>query len=427
MMTRKIRALRLAVAAAALSLPALGCDVVNPGQILDDDLNTEAALRIVVNGLGGDVSVAQTDLGWNLNVMTGDMSGTSAYKTRFQHWQGRPDAEDADEYNSLYKAVAVGDLAIERIKTVLGGGEATSQVAAEAYLWTGFANEMAGDAFCKAVIGGGAPQDRSVYHQRAEGYFTQAIGIATAAGPANVLTAAYGGRAHVRAQLGKWPEALADAARVPTSFQFDYKKDAAASREWNRIFYENQTRVNINIRWTWFHDYAQRTSDPRVPWRTVAGKTAADGSGIQVMQNKYANLGADIAATKGLEMRLLEAEYYITQTSNWATGLAIVNGIRTAAGMPAWPASNAAEAFTALKLERGIVLWLESRRMGDLYRWGGTATGDPIIAAMYQLTPAPAVYSGGAGGLVIPQDQRAVCMPFSLILLGTNENVRAGG
>lgn len=407
----------------AAAVAVAGCDVTNPGKVLDDDLNQETALRVVVNGLGGDMTLAHRHFGWNMNVLTGDMSGSSAYKSRVQHWQGRPDEEDAEDYNSLYAVVNIADRAIERVNEVLGGDAATSPIAAEAYMWAGWANRYAGDAFCQAVIDGGEPQPRTVYHERAIEYFTEAINIASTAGTEETLLASYGGRAHSRMQLGNWAGALEDAGQVPDGFSFDIKMDAGSGREWNEIHYENQQRTNLNTRWTWFDWYGNEFDDDRVDFFTREGVTAADGSGLQLMHTKYTTKSHDINAVTGSEMRLLEAEYQITQTGDWEAGLAIVNDVRTAAGLDPWEAANQDEAFEALKMERAIELWLESRRGGDLWRWGNTAAGDPILAKMYEQTPAPAEYPGGAGGLLVPQDQREICFPLSITIKSTNPNL----
>jgi hypothetical protein len=49
--------------------------------------------------------------------------------------------------------------------------------------------------------------------------------------------------------------------------------------------------------------------------------------------------------------------------------MAIVNALRSEVGVAPWPVSGTAEAWTALGRERGIELWLEGRRLGDLFRW----------------------------------------------------------
>jgi hypothetical protein len=43
--------------------------------------------------------------------------------------------------------------------------------------------------------------------------------------------------------------------------------------------------------------------------------------------------------------------------------------LRTATGVQPVTAAVLQEAWTRLKRERGIELWLEARRLGDLYRW----------------------------------------------------------
>ena len=55
---------------------------------------------------------------------------------------------------------------------------------------------------------------------------------------------------------------------------------------------------------------------------------------------------------------------------NLTTGAAtLINARRVSLGLTPWPTTNATEAWTALKRERGIELWLESRRLGDFRRW----------------------------------------------------------
>ncbi len=296
-------------------------------------------------------------------------------------------------------------------QSVLEGDFERSALAAEANLWAGYTNRLLGETMCQAVIEGGSAQPREVYFQSAADHFSRAITIGTAAGASanQIVTAAYGGRASVRINLGDWTGAVADAGQVGDDFVFlaIYHPTAIT----NTIWTETQSRVNLNVKHTWFESYYAESGDPRVPWfihdRTIV---AADGATPQLMQNKYTSNGADVALTKGAEMRLIEAEAML-RDGNWQDAMTKINGLRAAAGVDPWPASNAAEAREALKKERAIVLWMEARRAGDLYRWGESPAQDPLLVAMK--ANAPNVLLEG----------RATCHPFSDVMIATNPNL----
>jgi hypothetical protein len=400
-----------ALAVATLCLGA--CDVTNPGQILDSDLSSPEALRILVNGMAGDFQQGLDNIGWDNAVLTGDLTGTSAYLSRQRHWAGDPQPEDAEDYNTVYEAEWVASHGIERMKEVLGPDFDSSPLAAEASLWAGFANRLLGETMCHAVIDGGAPQPREVYFDRAETFFTQAIDIAEAAGSdaATIRLAALGGRASVRVIKGDWAGAVADAGEVPTDFAFYSQFSSTSGRENNTIWDETQRRVNLNVKYTFFEDYYQTTDDPRTPWHQDPDLAlAADGHTEQLIQGKYNDIGADIALTKGAEMRLIEAENLI-RSGQWEDGMAAINALRTAAGAPTVNAADETEAMDHLRKERAIVMWLETRRGGDLLRFGGDPASDPILAAMAANAPD------------IPLEGRAICMPYSLTMLSTNPNL----
>ena len=67
-------------------------------------------------------------------------------------------------------------------------------------------------------------------------------------------------------------------------------------------------------------------------------------------------------------MSLIEAEAKLVGGD--VTGaMAILNARRSALSLQPRVAADAAAAWTALKAERGIELWLEARRLGDMKRW----------------------------------------------------------
>jgi hypothetical protein len=77
----------------------------------------------------------------------------------------------------------------------------------------------------------------------------------------------------------------------------------------------------------------------------------------------------------GREMQLVLAEVKLRR--NDVTGAmtnlnSLRSGLRNESNnqpLSLWTATSAEQAWTALKRERGIELWMEGRRLGDLRRW----------------------------------------------------------
>lgn len=89
-----------------------------------------------------------------------------------------------------------------------------------------------------------------------------------------------------------------------------------------------------------------------------------------------------------------------------------------AAGVPDATATNATEAWTALKRERAIVLWLEARRLGDLRRWAANGTPGALDALEMVSGDAP------VGSHLAQQD---LCVPTPPSEQDTNPNVPSAG
>ena len=67
-----------------------------------------------------------------------------------------------------------------------------------------------GENVCETTIDGSARKPNSEHFVRADSLFTRALTLAQAQNNATYISAAYSGRAQVRANLGKWTEAAAD-------------------------------------------------------------------------------------------------------------------------------------------------------------------------------------------------------------------------
>lgn len=387
--------------AALLVCAACDLSVTNPGPVQDAQLNTASAMPALVNGMSGDLSLAIGDFLIGNTVMTDELihSGNYAAPNEFAVGVIRPEDVDAD-YQNMQQARWVAEDGLRRMQQVLGSAFESNADAPRAYLYAGFANRLLGENSCQAVIDGGPAQSDTVYFQRAESLFTRANQLAAALKNTAVATAALGGRASVRADMGDWAGAVADAQQVPASFVFNAIFSLNTSRENNDLAYETHTRRELTVYGT---QWAATNKDPRTPWDTVFTsshkiQTGQDGKTPFFRQDKYVSLGDYIPLTKGAEMLLLRAENAL-RGGDVAGMTGFVNQERAQYGMTAVgsPATVAA-AWSLLQQERGAVLWLEARRLWDLRRW----------------------YAAGTNAFLNGRDK---CMPFGASEIASNPNL----
>jgi starch-binding outer membrane protein, SusD/RagB family len=376
-----IRAVRGVVGLALLGgVTACDLSVVNVGPVEDDILNDPGAYSAVVAG-------AEWTLAWSLNMI--NFFGADAAKELTQGGRihpikltPRPGQLDNteqlpnDAWNRSHRARWVAEDGVRRFREVMTGFN-SSPLAAQQLLYAGYSNRMLGENMCEAVVDAGPVQPKTVHLNAAEAYFTEALAVATAANRADLANAARAGRASVRLYLGKDAEAAADAALVPLNFTFRVQYDASPEVQRNWIhFINSNTPYRAQSVWNTFYDgYFTQTGDPRVAWRTVPGTPNAEFATVRYYeQRKYTANTSPVNLSSGREMVLVRAEVLL-KAGNWQQALTLINSLRqglvSANGgpVPLWTATNATEAWTALKRERGIELWLEGRRLGDLYRW----------------------------------------------------------
>ena len=361
------------VAIATIFCTACDLNVSNPGPIQDDQLNVTIAIPALVNGMSGDLSFAVGNYIDRGALAAGELAAAGNFAAELQYSIGviRPEDVNAD-WSNMQQARWSAEDGLRRMQTVLGASFETNVDTPRAYLYAGFANRLLGENVCTGVIDGGPAQSDSVYFQRADSLFTRSYTIAKALNNTNVANAALGGRASIRAWLGDWNGAVADAILVPNTFVFNAIFGTGTARENNDLANQTITRRETTVFGT---RYATIFKDPRTPWDTVkttggAIQTGQDGKTRFFRQTKYTSLGSSVPLVKGAEMLLLRAEaalrggdiagmtILINQERALYTGL-------TAATAPA----NTADAWTLLQNERGSVTWLEGRRLWDLRRW----------------------------------------------------------
>jgi hypothetical protein len=110
--------------------------------------------------------------------------------------------------------------------------------------------------------------------------------------------------------------------------------------------------------------------DPRVEIKHPAGSLGVDGRTPHYSQWKYQALGDDIPITKSEEMRLIEAEV-AWRGNDLTAAVGIMNALRAQVGLGALPdpAGDASTVLQYLLSERFATMFMEGRRLADLYRF----------------------------------------------------------
>lgn len=391
MMIRKQWRSALTASAAVLLLSGcsdvLSLDVEAPGRIADGDLNTAEAVAGIVAGMSYDLSEA-----FDSHLQEVIMAGGEIWHGGSYDFGTIPlgNLEDEDEYwdgayGSMSQARWVAENGIKRIAEILSPAvfERDAHVA-RAYLLAGFANRVMGEVQCVSTIDGGPEVENTEHFRRADSLFTRAIAIGTAANQTAIVNAAYGGRASVRAWLNDWSAAVADAEKVPPTFQYFVVFTTATGGINNDFVFETTTRKEFTVFST---IWEQHPNDARLPWQIKLDargqvERGQDGETPFYQQLKLKTQDDDVRLTHGSEMLVLRAEERLRQ--NDIPGMvALLNQARDVYDMgPVTTPADAAAAWALLRFERGATTWLEGRRLWDLRRWqaqGGPAA-DPFAA-----------------------------------------------
>jgi len=328
-------------ALAALLLPSAACDglfdVQNEQDILEQDLDQEAALAPLVNGVAGD----WIDMYDNAINIMGLVSFELIHTGSFPSWRsvetGLMDrlSNGNGVYNQVSRSIWVADDAARRIDESFGGGQAMSEPA-QVRLYGGYAKVMLGDNFCEGTLNGGPAMPPAEFYRLAEQDFTEAMTIASGAGAPDWAMRAQAGRARVRAMLGDHAGALADAKAIPAGFGFD------------AIYSQNDRGPN---------------------------ETGPDPTRKYVEQEKYKDRDSPIPISTWQETRLIEAEAELN-IGSLERAVALINEVRAFVSLDPYAGEMSQSAvMDQLMYERSAELWLQAHRLKDLRR-----INDPSLA-----------------------------------------------
>jgi hypothetical protein len=245
---------------------------------------------------------------------------------------------------------------------------------AQAALYAGFSYAMLGMSMCEAAFDLQAQVDQPAMFALAEQRFTTAI--TTPGASAEVVNAAYVGRARVRLFLGNTAGAVADATLVPSGFVLNAGAGSNDNRRYNRIFAATGQFGFYTV------EPGSRAlttengeADPRSATITTATRPA-DARQVIVEPAKYNAYTSPIRIASYDEAQLILAE-----AQGGAAAVPIINTMRAAVGLTGYSgATDAASIRTLIASERQRVLFVEGFRNYDIQRFNlplNPAAGTP--------------------------------------------------
>jgi hypothetical protein len=170
------------------------------------------------------------------------------------------------------------------------------------------------------------------------------------------------GRARVRLDLGKMPEAVADAQQIPQGFVFNSTHSASDPTRYNKIYGDNYVNGFISVERPFIGLTFGGVPDPRVKTDTSLNK--AHDQSILILQHKYTSYNSPIPIATWQEAQLIIAEVQGGQTA-----VNIINTFHQLAGLPAFSSSDPVAIANQVRQERSRELFLDGHRLYDMIRW----------------------------------------------------------
>src|SRR5688572_29724013 len=359
-------------------------DVVTPGQ-----LNDKSALPTLRNGV---LSTFQLAFSGGADLANGGHEGqvtmSGMLADEFENAESFPDRVAVDMrdvipsnaslislFLDLSKARSTADFASAQYNRLDAGALGQSEVLSIG----AFSYVLFGENYCSGVpfsrltetgsIEYGDPQTRDQVLQIAVAKFDSAIAIATEQEDDDLLNLARVGKARALLNLGRFPEAAAAAAEVPTLFEYLVRSSANSLRQNNGIwnYTANTFAFSVPDREGGNGLPFLSANDPRLEV-VETGQLGFDRATPFNLQLKYADLEADVVLASGIEARLIQAEAQL-RAGAVATAFATLNTIRATAGLGTLTDPGSEIARTNLLFrERAFWLWGTSHRLGDLRR-----------------------------------------------------------
>ncbi|HKV49686.1 MAG TPA: hypothetical protein VJO52_00655 [Gemmatimonadaceae bacterium] len=296
---------------------------------------------------------------------------------------------NADFFAPLSLAVASNENAASVLSK--GANASTDLNLATASMNLGFSLDVMAETMCSGVIQGGPELSDTQLLDTAVTAFTQAIAVATAAGPAGatIVNASNVGLARAYLQMGDFANAAATAALVPPGFVINVVTTTNTSTLGSLA----NTYVFNALQGQIIAPKLYRIGDPRMPIdSTTPGATLNQLP--YVIQAKYTSYADPIRLGSGLEAQYIQAEAEIHASSATSDALALIGARRAAGNQSAYSGgTDTLSVLSELLNQRARDFWMEGKKLGDLRRNPSV----PLSAVLTDPVGAP-FYTNSGGG-----------------------------
>ncbi len=430
---RRGAALPLTLLGASLVLGGTACDtntllnVTDPAVATPESLAQPSAVPTLYAGVIGDFQVAYAGYSDGNNegyltvsaLLSDEMLDADTYQTRnatdqrAQQPVANGNTSDA-AFSMLQRARHSAQVAADAIA---GAVSKTDTRIAVMKSLEGFTYLALGEGYCSGgvafsdVVDGAqvyrAPLSQAQVWDSSAARFQAALAVDGGASDTAYLARVGLGRALLNA--GKFPEAAAAVANVPTEFAWFVEHSDNSQRQFNAFYY-----LQANARYT----VSDLEGGNGLPFRSakdprVLSALGGNGKGFDkitplYLDLRYSTYGSPVVLASGVEARLIEAEAAL-QAGNTTTWLARLNDLRVnvgplMAGLVGDYAAQLARSGSAATLapltdpgtpaartqlmfsERGFWLYTTGHRLGDLRR---------LMRAPYGLSDTQAFPTGG--------------------------------
>ena len=411
---------RVALAAALVAAAGLtACNqdklltVATPDVVLPQDISGPSALPSAYAAVIADFQVGYAggygsgppllDLNEGLGQFTALLSdeflNAETFPTRVEVDRRATDVNNQttlQTFQDMQRARSTADLVSGRFRQFLPSDPRGAEVQALA----AYTLVLMGEAYCNGVpvsvvndngtFTYGAPQTGAQLFTTAIAKFDSAIALATATNGATALSLARIGKGRALIDLGRYSDADAAVAAVPSAYLYVIEHSENTGRQNNAIYSYNylERRFTVGDREGTNGLAFVSAHDPRVPTFQIQtnGGVGFDGETPLFLTTKFPERKAPTPLALGAEARLIQAEAAL-QRGDLAAFLTNLNAARanaptygatanvkdpalpkpaplTAADIPA----TAAGQQDLLFRERAFTLYLTSHRLGDLRR-----------------------------------------------------------